>query len=218
MKLLKRIVLLGVACIISGCASTQKSHEPIFLSNSFDNEVQQEVHIFPIIDARAEKDKDLQDIIGYSGGYSNSVKSTLESKGYIVKEQNHDIRSCPSVANIKSLRDLACLNGVATSQLDMILLLSVDQYTPPKTMSASGLAYVSGVLIDVKANSIIWKDSIRKGSDDTALLMFGAGGYLGGVLVKALSPNIIYRNDAFASIRVIMQTIPGYPAQKRPNS
>ena len=215
MKLLKYIILLGIAYIISGCASTQKTHEPIFLSNSFDDQVQHEVHIFPIIDARAEKDKDLQDIIGYSGGYAYSVISTLETKGYIVKEQNLNIRSCPSVANIKTAQDLTCLSGADFSQLSMILLISVDEYTKPKAMSASGLAYVSGVLLNVKTNSVIWKDSIRKGADNVALLMFGGGGYLGGLLVKALSPNIIYRNDAFTSIRMILQSIPEYKSHKK---
>lgn len=215
MELLKWMALIGITCLLSSCASAQKRQAPVFLSDSFDNLVQQDIHIFPIIDARADKNKDLQDIIGYSGGYDYSVKSSLETKGYTVKNHNNDIRSCPSVSNIKSAQDLTCLNDIEASQLGIILLLSVDEYTRPETMSASGLAYVSGVLIDVKANSIIWKDSIRKGSDDAALLMFGGGGYLGGLLVKALSPNIIYRNDALTSIRMIIQTLPELPAQKR---
>jgi len=205
---------LGVVYFIGGCASTQKGHKPIFLSNSFNDKVQHEVYIIPIIDARAEKDKDLQDIIGYSSAYDYSVKSTLENKGYVVKEKNLDIRRCPSVTKINTVQDITCLSAVDLSQLNIILLISVDEYAPPKTMSASGLAYISGVLLDMKSNSIIWKDSIRKGSDDTALLMFGGGGFLGGLLVKAVSPNIIYRNDAFTSIRMIMQSIPEYPVHK----
>lgn len=215
MKLSKYIIVLGLAYIISSCASTQKIREPIFLSNSFDAQVQHEVHIFPIIDARVEKDKDLQDIIGYGSSYAHTIESTLETKGYIIKELNLNIRSCPSVANIKTTQDLTCLSGADFSQLNMILLISVDDYTKPKAMSASGLAYVSGVLLNVKTNSVIWKDSIRKGSDDAALLMFGGGGYLGGLLVKALSPNIIYRNDAFASIGLLLQSIPEYKVHKK---
>lgn len=215
-KLLKHSIILIIVFLISGCASTQSKHAPEFLSASFSKQVQQELLIIPVIDARNTKDKDLQDIIGYKTMRSNSVISSLESKGYLVKELDIDVRSCQSVSNIKVIQDFNCLPKIDATKAGMILLISVDEYTAPEAMSVSGLAYVSGVLYDTKSNSILWKDSLKKGADDEAMLLVlgGGGGYLGALLVKAVSPNLIYRNDAFSSIRMVLESMPKYAANQ----
>lgn len=194
----------------------QGKHDPEFLSASFYKQVQQELLITPVIDARKTKDKDLQDITGYKTMRSDSVISILESKGYLVKELDIDVRSCRSVSKIKVIKDFNCLPKIDALKARMVLLISVDEYTAPETKSLSGLAYVSGVLYDTKSNSILWRDSIKKGAGEEAMLLAlgGGGGYPGALLVKAMSPDLIYRNDAFSSIRSVLESMPKYAAKR----
>ena len=207
LKNISRILALGIIIIASGCAASKVQHTPLFLSSSYNDQVKQEIHVIPIIDARAEN-KDRHDI-----KVPFTVKADLEDKGYAVSKSESDVKECMSVANIKSLRELSCLATADLANKDMILIFSIDEYTPPSTWSFSGMAFVSGVLYDVRSDTILWKDAIRKGDDSEAYVvsMYGGGGYLGGLLVKALAPNVIFRNAAFASINAIMKTFPKNP-------
>jgi hypothetical protein len=200
--------ILAVAGLISGCASVSV-REAQFLINDYQNEVQKNVSVLPFIDAREDKMEDLSDFLSTKVIQTEYVVKPLKQRGYVSCIFKYDIGGCGSLADIRDINDVPCLSGLIAQNEGMILLISVDRYAAPEgKLGLSGNIQVSGILYSGKAKKIIWKDTFDSDRGGAYFKMFGLGGITGGLLLKAMNPNFIFRTNVFTAVGELLKSIP----------
>lgn len=160
------ILFVGVA-LLSGCATTQmatEARQPIYLDESFQSIMTKEIYIVPVIDTvnnTGETVEDIKDVPDYDNVQKFSIVNKLKEKGYSPIELDVDSKGCRSVAGIQNIDDLNCPFNLDHLPDGNILLLSIDDYTPPAKLSTTASGVLSGVIYSNVNNKILWRDTIQ---------------------------------------------------------
>ena len=196
MKITKFIFFIFGIALICGCASVRP---PILLSEQFNNQIQNHIIAFSVIDARSDKPAFLSNVNKYIR--KDYPVQALKERGYSAELREIDTSACGSLMGFKTLADLPCLNSDVFQNGNVFFLVSVDEYTSPKGMNVTPFIRITGVLYSVKTASVLWKDQVSgdfsTANHDTA--MYGLAGYFGDLIVKSISPGIILRNNVYWS-------------------
>lgn len=209
----KLSIVLSVFCaiVVSGCATTQQGAS--IISESFQSKIKREVFVVPVIDSRSGKDgiRDIKDMGNYNSFYENTIVSTVNDRGFVCKDLRIDVKKCRSLKTIQPGNPIECLKTYEVPANNIVLLISIDEYIPPKSMSMTAAVGVTGMLYDLASNKVLWQNSIRQETGNE-VLMFGLGGYLGGLLAKSMqSPEKPYEGAAYTAIRALLKTLPNCP-------
>lgn len=212
----KRICLfigIGIACLYSliGCAPPSiKPVEPQKISPKFEKMIQQEVSIVPIIDGRQGREKDAKDVFGIPKSYPD-VEWQLEKNGYITKILKVASSDCGSLKDVDVPAQIPCLKRIINDDVQVALFMSVDEYVPQGGLSMAAKVSATGLLYDRASNSIVWKNRIGGDTGEETLMYSGVG----GLLVKAMAPDVMFRNAAMLTISTLVRTVPPCPKEKR---
>ena len=193
---------------VSGCATTtQATRSAQFLSSDFNNQVQKKISVLPLIDARSDKDKDMQKLLSNKGTRDLFVSQVLRARGYAPVWIDADIGKCDEKAETLSI--LNCFDGSIFQNGDIFLLISIDEYVPPDGMRVAGNAKLSGVIYSKESNDFIWKDSIG-GNYGGVPGAYGIGAYTGMLLVKAMSKDALFRNNVYNAATKLLDSVPAF--------
>lgn len=156
----KKVLFLFSFLMLFGCAATTR--EPMFLSDSFSEERIDKIIVFPVVDLRFEKQKELASLDKWVHG---KIKGALKPKKYefsLLKDRE--------LVNDITEEDLADPNPdwirqLGASDYRWIFLPILNDATSKTTFGSTGNAVVSAVLLDKQKASVIWKDKAigRKG-------------------------------------------------------
>lgn len=140
----KRIsTLICCSFLAAGCASAP-TRTPQFISGTFNDQVQKNIIVFTVIDARPDKTKDIRYVFTKKGSLDD-LFVPLRHKGYIPCFTDIDTSACPSLVNVKTIGELGCLGG-QLDKGDLFLIMSIDGYQFPQGASVIGKADVTAVL------------------------------------------------------------------------
>jgi hypothetical protein len=145
---------------IVGCASTQATRKARYLSYEYDDQVQKNIYVISLIDARTDKETDTQEPLANKNILSYFILNPLKQKGYAPKFLGIDTSECGSLAWVNNISEISCLDNDALDSGELFLLISIDRYSAPKGMGVVGETKVTGTLYTKSLNSFIWKDSI----------------------------------------------------------
>ena len=203
-------VILYVTAI-SGCSSSHKG-API-ISNAYNTSVRKNILVVPPIDARSDNNviKDIKELKHYQSFYNNAFMKSINKKGYSPIGLSVDVNKCPSLRESKLEYPINCFGKVDNYGSNIVLLVSIDEYIPPKSYSMTATAYSTGIIYDLNTNIILWKNSVMQESGNEVLI-FGPGGYIGGLLAKSVSSQeISYEGAAYGAIKTLLETLPQCP-------
>ena len=193
-----------------GCAPLQATRQAKFLTTNFQEQIQKEVIVFPFIDGRNDKEEDQSEFRSKNTQHE-SVVNGLKRRGYKPKLMKMDMSNCNALINVESIEDVTCLEGYTPPNNSMVMLISLDRYAPPeKKMKLSGDMAVTGILYSYEKQKIVWKDTLdsKKGGD--FYYMFGAGGVVGGWIIKSMEPKYLMRSNMFSVACKLMESVPPY--------
>jgi hypothetical protein len=202
-------ILCGI--IVSGCASTHQG--PSSISQTFHSEIKRDLGVAQVIDCRPEKGdiRDIKELSNYRSFYEDGIVWSVNNRGFLSKEMTVDVKDCQCFKNVESGATLDCLKFDATPPASVALLICVDEYVPPGSLSMTATVGVTGILYDHASKKVLWRNSIRQESGNE-VLMFGLGGYVGGLIARSMqSAETPYRDGAFMAIRALLKTLPECP-------
>jgi len=200
-------LMLSTAVLLSGCASMQATRKAQFLSDSYNGQVIKNIVVLPLIDGRTDKGKDMQSFLANKNIREQYLSNPLASKGFTPKLINMDVGKCSSLATINNINELACVDDKVLQLGDLFLLVSVDQYVAPEAMHVVGTAKVTGIIYSKSVNAFLWKDSLD-GKYGGAPGCIGVGCYLGMLTLKAMSSDMIFRNNVYTSAQELLNSVP----------
>jgi hypothetical protein len=192
----------------AGCASAP-TRTSQFISETFNDQIQKKIIVFTAIDARPDKTKDIRYVLTKKGSIDD-LFIPLRNRGYIPQFIDIDTSACPSLVNVKTIGELGCLGG-QLDKGDLFLVMSIDGYRFPQGAGVIGKAETTAVLYSKTQDAFIWRDSTSGNFGGGNVAAFGLGGYTGFLLLKAIDPNIALRNDSFAVLKQLFDSIPRFP-------
>lgn len=211
---MKKVLLVSLlALLVVGCASTQATRKAQYLSDNYNDQVQKSIAIVSLIDARPDKTKDTQELLSNKNVRSYFISNPLARKGYTPQLLDTDTTKCGSLFGIYNIDETACLDNEMFKKGDMFLIVSIDKYTAPQGMQVAGNTKVTGVLYSKSSNSFVWKDSVE-GNYAGIGVHTGLGGYVGMLTLKAMSPDLIFRNNVFNAINELLNSVPPLPEKR----
>ncbi len=209
------LILLVSLLFFCGCASIQATRKAQYLSDKYDGQVQKNLFVISLIDARPDKDKDLKELFSNKVMWSECVLTPLKRKGYAPQFLDIDTSLCGSLGGINNINELVCLDNKIFESGDLFLLTSIDQYRPPTTgMSVNGETKVTGVLYSRSKDSFIWKDSLEGIYDSINTAMYGLGGFAAKLMLKSMTPDLTFRSNTFGSIKELLNSVPPFPNKR----
>jgi len=200
-------IFIGVlaALLLTGCAS---GRTPLYLSEQFNDQVHKNLIVITLIDARPNKPAFIPSVNAVIK--KDYMIHDVRDRGYHGELIEIDTSACPSLNNSSSLSDLTCINPNVFSNGENFLLISVDQYDAPLGMNVTPYIKITGALYTGATGSLLWKDQLSgdfsSANHDTA--MYGLAGYLGDLMVKAISPGIILRNNVYFATDALLLSLP----------
>ena len=211
MKSIFWYVILSIT--VSGCASaSQPTRSAQFLSSDFSTQAQKKIAVLPLIDARSDKDKDMQKLLSNQGTRDLFVSQVLRARGYTPVWIDADMGKCDE--RVETLSILNCFDSSIFQNGDLFLLISIDEYVPPNGMHVAGNTKLSGVIYSKKSNDFIWKDSIG-GNYGGVPGAYGVGAYTGMLLVKAMSKDALFRNNVYNAVSKLLGSVPAFTQQAK---
>ena len=195
--------------MMAGCASVEVTRKASFLSEDFNNQIQRNITMVSLIDVRPDKEKDIEKVLLNRNVRSYFMSSPLEAKGYKVQLFDTDTSRCASLVDINP-NEFTCLDNTVFQNGDLFLLVSIDQYIAPKAMHVIGHTKITGVMYSKSLNSFIWKDTIEGDYGGTGSAYSGLGGFVGMLTLKAMSQDLILRNNVYTAVSELFKSIPPY--------
>lgn len=210
----KHFVWSILILFLSGCAAPRASREAMYLSNEYDAQVQKNIIVVSVIDARPDKNGDTQKLLSNRPSLDQFVLNPLRVKKYNPKFLSLDTSVCGSLVGTNNISEVPCIENKLPENGDLFLLISIDQFIPPKGAGIIGETKITGVLYSKSSDSFLWKDTIE-GSYGSGYLMFGPGGYTGMLLVKAMGKDYNFRYNAFCGVQELLNSMPPFPNARR---
>ncbi len=211
---MKRVFLISMLSLfIFGCASTQATRKAQYLSENYADQTQKNIYVLSVIDARIDKTKDMQELLSNKNVRSYFISNVLSGKGYKSQLIDIDTGKCGSLKEVSNISEMTCLDSKTFQNGDAFLFISIDEYVAPGAMHVVGKTKVTGVFYSKSSNSFIWKDSIEGNYADTGG-NYGLGAFAGMLLLKAMSQDFIFRNNAYSAIKELLKSVPPFPAKK----
>ncbi|RJO60957.1 hypothetical protein C4544_04090 [candidate division WS5 bacterium] len=210
LKPLVFILITLYAINILGCASSQKGGSVI--SDSFRNNIKKEIYFVQVIDAKPLDNaiRDIKELDNYAE-IQEVILSAMIDKGYSPSYLNVDVNNCHSLKDMNIGDKIECLKTQDNTVDKILLLVSIDNYVAPGSWSISAAIHTTGVIYQLKNSNIIWKNSIVHETGNEVLMMFGLGGYIGGLVAKPfVSPEKNYKRMAWLGIKTLMKTMPEF--------
>lgn len=208
------LILLVSLLLISGCATPQATRQAQFLSDSYNEQVEKDIFVISLIDARADKEKDLQELLSNKPTFDFFVMNPLKAKGYIPKFIKVDTSSFNSLSAINQISEITSLDKKIFENGNLFLFISIDQYTAPQGMRVAGNTKVTGALYSKSADAFIWKDAIE-GNYAGSGIAYGPAAYLGMLAIKGLSSDCLFRNNVFNAINALLDSVPPFSRKNR---
>lgn len=208
----KDFVVLFLLFFGGGCASMQVTRKPLYISEDFKGQLQKNIMVVSLIDARIDKGKDLQKFLSNKIMISEHVLNPLRRKGYSPQFISVDTSACGSLSETNAIGEIrACLGPSFLEKGGLFLLISIDSYSPPKGMGVNGYTKVTGIIYSHNVRSVVWKDSIEGYYDTVNTIMYGFGGYAAKMMLKTATPDFIFRSNAIGSIKELLSSMPPFP-------
>jgi len=196
--------IVVLALIFTGCATPRM---PQYLSTQFNDQIQRNIVLIGLIDARSDKSvvfPEINKIIN-----NKYAIRLLKNQGYSAQLQDIDTQDCGSLSNFESLSDLPCLQSDIFQNGNLFFLFSIDQYDSPKGMNGSCFIKITGVLYSVSTHSLLWKDQVSGNfinRSDTP--MEGVFSEFSNSLVNSISPGLIYKNNLIMGLTNLLESLP----------
>lgn len=204
-----KLILFLCLLLLSGCATPQATRQAQFLSDSYNEQIEKNIYVISLIDARPDKEKDLQKLLSNKPTFDFLIMNPLKAKGYIPRFIQVDTSSFNSLSTINGINEITSLDKKIFENGNLFLFISIDQYTAPQGMRVAGNVKVTGVLYSKPLDTFIWKDTIEGNYADTGIA-YGPGAYVGMLTLKALSSECLFRNNAFSAIKVLLKSVPSF--------
>lgn len=207
---MNKVLALILVLSFVGCAPLQATRQAKFLTTDFPNQIQKDVVVLPFIDGRDDKEEDLSEFISKNTQHESIVNS-LKVRGYKPKLMKMDMSGCKALTNVESIHDIVCLEGYTPPNNAMVMVISLDRYAPPeKKMGLSGDMAVTGVMYSYSNQKIVWKDTLDSKKGGGFYYMFGAGGVVGGWIIKSMGPKYLMRSNLMSVAGELMRSVPPY--------
>ena len=147
---------------------------------------------------------------------SEHILNPLKRKGYAPQFINVDTSACGSLAEINTINEMRhCLDTDLFNSGSLFLLMSIDQYVPPKGVNVNGYTKVTGVIYSCDTDYFIWKDSSEGYYDTINTIMYGFGGYAAKMMLRSMTPDFTFRSNAIGSIKELLDSVPPFSRRKR---
>lgn len=212
---MSKLLLIVVIAFLTGCGTVQATRKADFVSDAYSSEAQKNILVISLIDARPDKQKDMQEFMSNKNVLPEFVFNPLKRKGYAPKLLRIDTSTCGSLVEVKGVEELPCLDQAVLEKGDLFMLISIDAFTPPqKAAGVVGVTRLTGAIYSKSSNSFIWKDS-HDGANGGTGLMYGLGGYAGMLILKAMNDDYIFRNNVMTSITVLFDSLPPIETKKK---
>jgi len=147
-----------IGMLISGCAPGWIPYpvpDSYYLSEHFNNAIRPKISVFPIIDARKDKDIKIVNIYSYETYFKLYVVQTLREKNYNIVNVNYDTSYFPSVSEISDNDNLFNDKFKNKIDTDLVFLISIDSYKPISCDKDKATALNSGGLYSMEMKSFI---------------------------------------------------------------
>ncbi len=194
----KSLSLIILSLILSGCTTPRT---PQYLSSQFNDQIQRNVVVISLIDARPDKSVVFPEINRIIN--NKYVINLLKDRGYCAQLQDIDTHNCGSLSDFNSLSDLSCLQSDIFKNGNLFILFSIDQYDSPSFVK------ITGVLYSVSTNSLLWKDQVSGDFvNQGATPMAGMFSQFSYSLVNSISPGLIYKNNLIMGLSKLLEGLP----------
>lgn len=210
----KYLIWLILIIGLSGCAAPRASREAQYLSSEYDIQVQKNIIVVSLIDARPNKEGDTQKLLSNKPSLDQFILNPLKVKKYNPKFLSLDTSACGSLRGVNDISEVSCFENRLPKNGDLFLLISIDQFIPPKGAGIIGETKLTGILYSKSINSFIWKDTVE-GNYGSGYMMFGLGGYTGMLITKAIGKDYNFRYNAFTGIQELLSSLPSFPNARR---
>jgi len=198
--------------LLIGCVSwpPRSISSSYYLSEYFDENIDNEIIVVNVIDARPNHEIEFKDIKGYQKRFTQHILNLLsEKKNYSLKILDIDTSSCSS---IELMQDLNCISDltILDDNIDQILLLSIDDYTPPKVLVSAPKSKVSGGLYSKKLRSFLWKDTRIDTSGDRNEAIIPGAPIINDIRNVTVSGDIVSRDFVIIQMEIMLWDFPPF--------
>ena len=170
------LIILLTSLLIAGCAATRK---PLFLSDTFEGQLVDDIYVLPVLDLRFDKTKELK----LDKWVHSIVAGQLKKKNYKYQIVNKETPVAGLTEEILAEENPSLIISMKPDGARWVMLLVLHDSSSKLTFGSTGNAEMSGRLYDMEMRNVVWRDK--------AVAQTGQGGLIGMAMKGAMEQQAI---------------------------